>query len=187
MSKTASNMLLALGSSAPEFSLLDVVSDSVISMHADPSIKATVIFFICNHCPYVKHINKELTQLANYYIAKKVRFLAINSNDVENYPDDSPENMRITARTEGYPFPYLYDQTQEVARAYQAACTPDIFLFDAQLKLIYRGQFDDSRPGNTIPVNGASLREALNQTLANKPVDTNQKPSLGCNIKWKKT
>lgn len=141
--------------------------------------------FICNHCPYVKHVNKELTRLANDYLPKGVNFIAINSNDVENYPDDSPENMKKTALAEGYPFPYLFDETQEVAKAYQAACTPDFFVFDANLVLVYRGQLDDSRPGNQVEVTGNSIRKALDSLLADQPIKFEQKPSLGCNIKWK--
>jgi thiol-disulfide isomerase/thioredoxin len=142
--------------------------------------------FICNHCPYVKHINKELTRLANDYMKKDVNFIAINSNDVMNYPDDSPENMRITAREQAFPFPYLFDEAQEVAKAYQAACTPDFYVFDSNLVLVYRGQLDDSRPGNKIAVTGDSIRNVLDCLLNNKPISIEQKPSLGCNIKWKK-
>lgn len=184
MAKTTSNML-ALGTDAPLFSLPDVISDTSISLKADDAFKATVITFICNHCPYVKHINHELVQLANDYIKLGVRFYAINSNDILQYPDDSPEQMKQTALAEGYPFPYLFDETQDVAKAYQAACTPDFYLFNAQLKLVYRGQLDDARPGNNFPVNGASLRQALDDVLLNKLVSGVQKPSLGCNIKWK--
>ena len=184
MSRTESTML-ALGTIAPKFELLDVSTGKHIRFEQSPEIKASVIMFICNHCPYVKHINSELTRLANDYLPKGVRFLAISSNDVENYPDDSPENMIITAETQHYPFPYLYDESQEVARAYHAACTPDFFVFDKNLSLVYRGQLDDSRPGNTIPVTGDSIRMALNCLIENKPLNIVQKPSLGCNIKWK--
>ena len=184
MAKTPSNML-ALGTSAPLFSLVDVISNQKISLSTQQTYHATLIMFICNHCPYVKHINQALTQLANDYQNKGVRFIAINSNDVDTYPDDSPENMKKTAMAEHYPFPYLYDATQEVARAYQAACTPDFYLFDNALHLVYRGQLDDSRPGNSIAVTGVHLRSALDQLIANEPITVEQKPSLGCNIKWK--
>ncbi len=183
MAKAASNML-TLGTLAPSFSLVDVVSGNTTDLNA-LSQKATVIMFICNHCPYVKHISKELTQLAKDYIKKGVHFIAISSNDVANYPDDSPENMKKTALAEGYPFPYLYDETQEVAKAYQAACTPDFYLFDANLLLVYRGQLDDSRPNNAVAVTGDSLRTALDCVLGNKSITIEQKPSLGCGIKWK--
>ncbi|ARG97663.1 thioredoxin family protein [Legionella micdadei] len=184
MAKTASNML-PLGTYAPHFSLLDVVSGKKVNLNESSKGKITVVMFICNHCPYVKHINKELTCLANDYIPKGVKFYAINSNNVESYPDDSPENMKKTASIEGYPFPYLFDETQEVAKAYQAACTPDFYVFDSNLKLSYRGQLDDSRPGNHIAVTGNSIRQALDCLLTNQPLDFEQKPSLGCNIKWK--
>ncbi|MDI9819444.1 MULTISPECIES: thioredoxin family protein [unclassified Legionella] len=184
MAKTPSTML-PLGTYAPQFSLLDTVSGSTVSLNSSPESKATVIMFICNHCPYVRHINKELTRLANDYMKLGINFIAINSNDVETYPDDSPENMKKTATEHNYPFPYLYDETQEVAKAYQAACTPDFYVFDSNFALVYRGQLDDSRPGNTIAVTGSSIRNALDSILANEPVNVVQKPSLGCNIKWK--
>ena len=176
--------MLPLGTRAPAFTLKDVVSGHQIKLE-DSEHQATVIMFICNHCPYVKHINSALTQLANDYQNQGVRFIAINSNDVENYPDDSPENMKKTAEVNHYPFPYLFDDTQEVAKAYQAACTPDFYVFNQNMRLEYRGQLDESRPGNNIPVTGDSLRQALDSLLQNKPVNPNQKPSLGCNIKWK--
>lgn len=184
MAKTAS-MMLTLGTIAPQFSLVDVISGKKMTLGNDQQWKATVIMFICNHCPYVKHVNKQLTQLALDYNQKNIQFIAINSNDVESYPDDSPENMKLTAISEKYPFPYLFDETQDVAKAYQAACTPDFYVFDNTLRLVYRGQLDDSRPGNAIPVTGNSIRNALDSILANKAVDPDQKPSLGCNIKWK--
>ncbi|MCL9685581.1 thioredoxin family protein [Legionella maioricensis] len=184
MSKTASTML-PLGTIAPHFELDDVTTGSRIKLNDSTQHVATVLMFICNHCPYVKHINSGLTQLANDYRSKDIRFLAICSNDVENYPDDSPENMRITAQKEGYPFPYLYDETQEVAKAYNAACTPDFYVFDKKLSLVYRGQLDDSRPGNNIAVSGDSIRKALDCLINNISLDFEQKPSLGCNIKWK--
>jgi thiol-disulfide isomerase/thioredoxin len=184
MAKTASSML-PLGTHAPQFSLLDVVSGKTVSLNGNTDAKATVIMFICNHCPYVKHVNKELSHLTNDYKNKGVRFIAINSNDVNKYPDDSPENMKKTALEQNYPFPYLFDETQEVAKAYQAACTPDFFVFDKDIMLSYRGQLDDSRPGNNIKVNGNSIRLALDCLLNDKPVPEHQKPSMGCNIKWK--
>jgi thiol-disulfide isomerase/thioredoxin len=141
--------------------------------------------FICNHCPFVKHVNDELVRLGNDYNDKGIGFVAISSNDVENYPDDSPGMMKIVAQEMEYPFPYLYDETQEVAKAYDAACTPDFYVFDKDLKLVYRGQLDDSRPGNDIPVTGKDLRSALNAVIDGKEVSDDQKPSLGCNIKWK--
>lgn len=186
MAKTPSSML-PLGTQAPGFSLENVITGNMINLHhSNTDSIATVIFFICNHCPYVKHINQALTQLALDYIPKQIQFIAINANDIEQYPDDSPENMKITAAKEGYPFPYLFDSTQEVAKAYEAACTPDFYVFDKTLSLVYRGQFDDSRPGNTIKPSGASIRHALNCLIEGSPVPSeNQKPSIGCNIKWK--
>jgi thiol-disulfide isomerase/thioredoxin len=175
-----------LGIYAPHFSLFDVMSETKVGLTSASRAKSTVIMFICNHCPYVKHVSKELTRLANDYINQGVHFIAINSNDVESYPDDAPANMRKTALADNYPFPYLYDETQEVAKAYNAACTPDFFVFDSNLVLVYRGQLDDSRPGNQIPVTGRSIREALDNLLLNQPVSDVQLPSLGCNIKWKK-
>lgn len=184
MAKTPSNML-TLGTLAPQFSLLDVVSGKKVTLNDNQNAQATLIMFICNHCPFVKHVNQELTRLAQDYIPKNVRVIAINSNDVDNYPDDSPENMKRTAQAENYPFPYLFDETQEVAKAYHAACTPDFYVFDSKLMLVYRGQLDESRPGNAIPVSGRSIRDALDCLLTAKPVNPEQKPSLGCNIKWK--
>lgn len=179
--------MLPLGTRAPFFSLPDVVSGNHVDLHHEPLHVGTVIMFICNHCPYVKHVNAELVRLARDYQNRNIRFIAINANDIEHYPADSPDNMRLTAAEEGYPFPYLFDETQEVAKAYQAACTPDFYLFDQDYKLVYRGQLDDSRPGNLIPVNGASLREALDALLSHQAIPELQKPSLGCNIKWKQT
>lgn len=184
MSKTPSTML-PLGTIAPDFALEDVTSGQMIKLNGTEQYVATVIMFICNHCPYVKHINSVLTSLSKEYQAKNIRFIAINSNDVNNYPADSPENMKYTAKIEQYPFPYLYDETQAVAKSYNAACTPDLYVFDHQLSLVYRGQLDDSRPGNEIPVSGDSIREALDCLLNNCELTMLQKPSLGCNIKWK--
>lgn len=180
------SVMVELGTKAPAFTLKDVVSGEQKSLSQLKSDKATVIMFICNHCPFVKHVNKELVRLANDYIPKGISFIAISSNDVENYPQDSPDKMKEVAEEQGYPFPYLYDETQEVAKAYQAACTPDFYIFDGDLNLVYRGQLDDSRPGNSEPVNGKNIRAALDNILTGKPVDENQKPSIGCNIKWKK-
>lgn len=184
MAKTFSSML-PLGTQAPEFSLVDVISGNMVSLNHKKSATATVIMFLCNHCPYVKHVNNELIRLATDYMKKDVRFFAINSNDTAQYPDDSPENMKKMALMLGYPFPYLFDETQEVAKAYQAACTPDFFVFDSGNRLVYRGQLDDSRPGNAIEVTGYSMRFALDCLLANQPIPEPQKPSMGCNIKWR--
>lgn len=178
--------MIPLGSTAPAFSLPDTVSGQTLSLKALQSDKATVVMFICNHCPYVKHVQTQLVRLANDYQPKGVSFIAISSNDVSDYPEDSPANMKAVAEREGYPFPYLYDESQDVARAYSAVCTPDIFIYDDEMKLVYRGQLDDSRPGNDIPVTGNDVRLALDNLLAGKPVDPNQRPSIGCSIKWKK-
>jgi peroxiredoxin len=184
MALTISNMM-PLGSEAPDFALLDSVTANPVTLKSIQGSKGTVIMFICNHCPYVKHVNEELVRLCNDYRVTGFGFVAISSNDVEKYPADSPEEMWRTARKHCYPFPYLYDETQEVAKAYDAACTPDFYVFDSDLKLVYRGQLDNSRPGNGIPVNGRDLREALDNILNNNPQRTDQKPSMGCNIKWK--
>jgi thiol-disulfide isomerase/thioredoxin len=186
MAKTASSML-PLGTQAPDFLLTDVMTGNPVSLQrSDEPEAAMVIMFICNHCPYVKHLNQAITQLAHDYIKKNVGFIAINANNAEAYPDDSPENMKITAKEQGYPFPYVFDETQEVAKAYQAACTPDFFVFDQDLLLAYRGQFDQSRLGNGMPIDGSSIREALDCILIGQPAPDDQKPSIGCNIKWKK-
>ena len=159
MAATPSTMI-PLGSSAPNFTLLDTISGELKSLQDFQSEKATVIFFICNHCPFVIHINEELVKLANDYIPKEVSFIAVSSNDITNYPADSPQKMTETAKAENYPFPYLYDETQEVAKAYKAVCTPDFFVFDKDLKCRYRGQLDDSRPSNGLPVTGKDIRNA---------------------------
>tara|TARA_Y100000588_G_scaffold385810_2_gene479908 strand:+ start:242 stop:781 length:540 start_codon:yes stop_codon:yes gene_type:complete len=177
--------MVALGSKAPDFTLTDVVSKKVIKLSKEKGEHATVIMFICNHCPYVKHINHVLPKLAENYHSKGVVFIAINSNDAKNYPDDSPENMIETAHNNQYNFPYLFDETQEVAKAFQATCTPDFFIYDNGLNLVYRGQLDDSRPGNGIEVTGQSLKKALDAQLSQKSIIPDQKPSIGCNIKWK--
>ena len=180
------SVMLPLGTPAPGFELYDTVSGKTLSFDDVKGSKGTLVMFICNHCPYVKHVNAELVRLANDYIPRGIGFVAISSNDVVKYPDDSPEKMKETAEKLGYPFPYLYDESQDVARAYQAACTPDFFLFDASNKLVYRGQLDDSRPGNEIPVTGKDLRKALDLLLEGKMIpEAEQKPSIGCSIKWK--
>lgn len=184
MADTESNML-PLGTKAPSFFLKDAVTKNVIGLNDIRGRKGTVVMFICNHCPFVKHVNEELVRICNDYRVTGFGFVAINSNDAKRYPADSPEQMWRTARELNYPFPYLYDETQEVAKAYDAACTPDFYLFDEELKLVYRGQLDSSRPGNGIPVNGRDLREAMDNILSNNPQRKDQKPSIGCNIKWK--
>ena len=183
MSLTPSNMV-PLGTEAPFFELKDVVSGELIKLPASKDYKATLIMFICNHCPYVKHVQQELVKLAKDYQPKDVFFVAISSNDVEKYPEDSPELMIEEARKWKYPFPYLFDADQSVAQAYDAACTPDFYLFDEHMVLKYRGQLDDSRPGNEKPLNGKDLRNALDNVLSRIPVSEDQKPSSGCNIKW---
>ncbi len=175
-----------LGIEAPDFKLPDTVSGKLLSLSEMKGMKGTLIMFICNHCPFVVHVNEELVRLGNDYKNSGVNLIAINSNDVQNYPDDSPEKMTVVAKRLGYSFPYLFDETQEVATAYDAACTPDFFLYDSDLKLVYRGQLDDSRPGNDVPVTGNDLRKAMDLLILGKPIDANQRPSLGCNIKWKK-
>ena len=183
MSAVESTMV-ALGSKAPFFKLPIVTGGFVDLESYTRCSKGTVIAFICNHCPYVKHINPKLVELANNYIQQGLSFIAISSNDVENYPDDSPEKMLELVRELGYPFPYLYDETQSVAKSYKAACTPDFFLFDENLELVYRGQFDDSRPGNDKPVTGRDLQAAIDRLLNGESPLEQQIPSIGCNIKW---
>jgi len=186
MAETPSTMV-ALGIKAPDFKLPDTVSGKIMSLTELASKTATVIMFICNHCPFVKHVQLELVNLANEYMPQGISFVAISSNDVESYPADSPENMKEVANRFNFPFVYLYDESQQVARAYQAACTPDFFIFDRNLKLVYRGQLDDSRPGNDIPVSGRDIRNSLDRIINNEAVSERQMPSIGCNIKWKKT
>ena len=173
-----------LGTTAAGFSLPDVVSGRSVSLRNFAEKKALLIMFICEHCPYVIHVRPELARIGIDYANKPVGIVAISSNDISAYPDDSPENLKIMASRLHFNFPVCYDETQDVAKAYTAACTPDFFLFDAQRLLVYRGQLDDSRPGKGMP-DGRDLRAALEALLADKPVDTNQKPSVGCNIKWK--
>ena len=176
--------MLPLGTLAPDFRLPDT-SGKIVSLADFQDAPALLVVFMCNHCPYVKHVRHELAELAVEYQARRVAVVGINSNDAANYPDDSPTKMVEEVKNIGYCFPYLYDGAQAVAKAYRAACTPDLYLFDRLRRLVYRGQFDDSRPGNGIPVTGNDLREALDAVLAGKPVSPNQKPSIGCNIKWK--
>lgn len=174
-----------LGFTAPDFSLPDVISGEHKTYQQIRGDKGTLVMFICNHCPYVKHVIHELVRIGKDYLPKGIGIVAINSNDVKNYPDDSPEKMIEFARQQSFPFPYLFDESQDVARAYDAACTPDYNLFDAEDKCVYRGQLDGSRPGNDKPVNGEDLRRALNQVLNGETVPAKQTPSTGCNIKWK--
>jgi peroxiredoxin len=184
MALTPSTMLLPLGTPAPDFRLPDT-EGRLVSLSDFNGAPAYLVMFICNHCPYVKHIRSHLATLCREYQSKGVAIVGINANDVERYPEDSPERMKEEVRSAGYTFPYLFDASQEVAKAYRAACTPDFFLFDRERKLVYRGQYDDSRPGNGIPVTGRDLRAALDAVLAGRLVPANQKPSIGCNIKWK--
>ena len=177
--------MIPLGTTAPSFTLTDTLSGETKNLEELKSDVATVVMFICNHCPYVIHVQGQLVQLAQDYQPKGISFVAISSNDVENYPDDSPEKMKEVGLKLGYPFPYLFDETQEVARDYSAACTPDTFVFDGDMKLVYRGQIDGARPGNQVPVTGVDLRNALDDVLNGRAVNANQKPSMGCSIKWK--
>lgn len=178
--------MLELGTKAPDFSLLDVISGENYTLDEFKGNKAMLVIFICNHCPYVKLSKEAFVDYATDYMPKGVGVVAISSNDIENYPDDRPELMKEDAEKYGYPFPYLYDETQETAKAYKAACTPDLFLFDEKMELAYRGQFDEARPGNDIDPTGADLREATDRILAGESVPEDQTPSIGCNIKWKK-
>lgn len=180
MARTESTMPV-LGSKAPSFSLADTLGKVV---RLEDFSKPLLIMFICNHCPFVKHIAPALTDLARDYHGV-IDFVAINANDVESYPEDSPEKMKQEKALHNWPFPYLFDQSQEIAKAYRAACTPDFFLYDSDRSLVYRGQFDDSRPGNQIPVTGKDIRAALDAISVGEKITENQKPSLGCNIKWK--
>jgi thiol-disulfide isomerase/thioredoxin len=184
MARTPSNML-ELGTKAPEFSLLDTISGETKNLEQLKGEKGTVIMFICNHCPFVIHVNPKITELAKDYQRKGIGFIAISSNDIENYPQDAPDLMTARAKEEGYPFPYLYDETQDVAKSFDAACTPDFYLFDKDLSLVYRGQLDDSRPENGVPLTGKDLSNAMDAVLNGTKVDVLQKPSIGCNIKWK--
>ena len=177
--------MLELGTDAPPFKLPDTISGNIYIKEGFRGNKAFLVVFMCNHCPYVKLIKKALVDYAEDYMPKGVGMVAISSNDADKYPDDSPKDMQEDARKFGYPFPYLYDETQEVAKAYKAACTPDFFLFDENMRLVYRGQFDDARPGNDVEPDGSDLRKATDQVLAGEAVPEEQTPSIGCNIKWK--
>lgn len=185
MAKTLSNMI-PLGTKAPDFNLLDTRTNAWVSLQEIKSDKGTVVMFLCNHCPFVKHIQTKLVETAKAYQAKGVRFVAISSNDVITYPQDGPDHMRTEAEKNHYVFPYLYDETQAIAKAYDATCTPDFFIFDKDLLCVYRGRFDESTPGNDKPVTGEDLHQALDNLLQGKAISPNQQPSMGCNIKWKK-
>jgi peroxiredoxin len=184
MALTESTML-ELGTTAPDFALTCVVTGKTVSRDDFSGQKALLVMFICAHCPYVQHIEKGLAALGKDYSEKPISIIAISSNDAVTHPEDSPVGLKRQAQACGFVFPYLYDETQAVARAYKAACTPDFFLFDGSFRLVYRGQFDSGRPGNGIPVSGEDLRSAIDLVLAGKPVLKNQRPSIGCNIKWK--
>ncbi len=184
MAETLSKMI-PLGTRAPDFSLPDTISGNTYSLKDLHGTKATILMFICNHCPYVIHVIEELVSIPVNYKEKGISFIAISSNDVISHPQDSPENMKKFAEQYRFSFPYLYDSSQDIAHAYSAACTPDFFIFDGELNLKYRGQMDNSRPGNNIPVTGKNIRDALDNILIGDPVDPVQKASIGCNIKWK--
>jgi peroxiredoxin len=184
MARTASTML-ELSTPAPDFQLSDVVTGETISLGTFADQPALLVMFICRHCPYVKHLESELARIGHDYCNNGVGIVAISANDAEKYPDDAPDSLKEMAKELGFNFPLCFDQTQEVAKAYTAACTPDFFLFDSDRKLVYRGQFDDSRPGNDLPVTGKDLRAALDIVIAGKTPDPDQRPSIGCNIKWK--
>ncbi|TVQ55425.1 MAG: thioredoxin family protein [Phycisphaerales bacterium] len=183
MAQTPSTMV-ELGTAARDFLLPDT-SGQMVGLEDFADSTGLLVIFMCNHCPFVKHLREALAELGREYQSKGLGIVAINPNDVEKYPDDSPEKMAKEVKEAGYTFPYLFDETQEVAKAYRAACTPDFFLYDQRRKLVYRGQFDDSRPGNDVPVTGKDLREAIDALLAGQSVPSDQKPSIGCNIKWK--
>ncbi|TVU55475.1 MAG: thioredoxin family protein [Arthrospira sp. PLM2.Bin9] len=183
MALTASTML-SLGTIAPDFQLPDVTSGEIISVDTFKDKKALLVMFICCHCPFVKHIENELAKLGHDYQPLGIGIVAISANSIKTHPQDGPEYLKNQAETVGFSFPYCYDETQEVAQAYTAACTPDFFLFNSDRQLVYRGQLDDSRPGNNLPVTGADLRAALDAILADQPINSDQKPSIGCNIKW---
>lgn len=183
MAATISKMV-QLGTKAPEFSILNVVDGTIFHLLEQKQHKAVVIMFICNHCPYVIYLNNDIVRVANHYMDRGILFIAISSNDVVQFPQDSPEIMKDIAIKEGYPFPYLYDETQNVAKSYGAECTPDFFVFNSDMALVYRGQFDDSRPGNHVKVTGKDLSTALDDILNGLEINPDQKPSIGCNIKW---
>ncbi|MCC7173881.1 MAG: thioredoxin family protein [Bryobacterales bacterium] len=184
MAHTESTML-ELGTPAPAFDLPDVVSGRRITLESFAGTKALLVMFICRHCPFVKHVERELARLAEDYAGKPAGIVAISSNDAASYPEDAPASLRQMAVELGFKFPYCHDESQEAAKAYASSCTPDFYVFDENRRLVYRGQLDDSRPGNGIPVTGRDLRAALDAVLSGRPVSSNQKPSLGCNIKWK--
>ncbi len=184
MAETPSSML-ALGTSMPGFSLTDAVTGETLTDASCAGDKATLVMFICNHCPFVLHVMDELTRLGGDFLGKDVGIVAINSNDVENYPQDGPDEMKKLAAREAWKFPFLFDAAQDVAKKFKAACTPDFFLFDSESKLVYRGQLDDSRPGSSAPVTGEDLRGAIDAVVGGRPAPAEQKPSIGCNIKWK--
>ena len=179
--------MLPLGTKAPDFSLTDVVSGNTVSIADFEGKKALLVIFICRHCPYVQHVQEELARLGRDYQDKDIGIVAISSNNIEAYPEDAPDSLREQARQLGFNFPYLYDESQDVARTYTAACTPDLFLFDKEGKLIYRGQLDSSRPNSGIPITGKDIRDAIDAVLTDQPVDPDQKPSIGCSIKWKQS
>jgi peroxiredoxin len=185
MALTESTMELSLGTTAPDFALTDVVRGKTVRRDDLRGQKALLVMFICTHCPYVKHIEMGLAALGTDYDGKPVSIVAISSNDAVSFPDDSPAGLKKQAQELAFRFPYLFDETQAVAKAYRAACTPDFFLFDEGFKLVYRGEFDRSRPGNTVPVTGESLRAAIDAVLAGNLPVVEQRPSIGCNIKWK--
>ena len=184
MARTSSSMV-ELGTTAPDFRLSDVVSGKKVSRADVAGPKGMLAMFICRHCPFVKHVQDELAKLGRDYARSGVGIVAISANDESGFPEDSPDNLAKMARELALTFPYLYDETQDIARAYDAQCTPDFFLFDSHEKLVYRGQLDDSRPGNGVPVTGRDLRAALDALIAGKPIPKDQRPSIGCNIKWK--
>lgn len=177
--------LMVLGAEAPSFGLPDVVTQRIVSLEDFSGKKAVLVVFVCRHCPFVQHIKKDLVELAKDYASKDIAIVMISSNDPEAYPDDSPGKLKEMAVEDGFSMPLLYDETQEVAKAYTAVATPDFFLFDKDRKLVYRGQFDDSRPGNNIPVTGRDVRRAIDAVLDGKPASSAQKPAIGCSIKWK--
>jgi peroxiredoxin len=184
MALTPSTML-SLRTKAPDFALPDVVSGNTVSLKTFADKKALLVMFICRHCPFVKHVQQQLAQIGQDYANQSLGIVAISANDVANYPDDSPDNLKMMAKELGFNFPLCYDESQETAKAYTAACTPDFFLFDENRQLVYRGQLDESRPSKNVPVTGKDLRSAIDAVLAGKEINPDQKPSIGCNIKWK--
>jgi peroxiredoxin len=179
------SVMLPLGTTAPSFILPDVTTGKMYSLDAFHGKDALLVMFICRHCPYVKHVEQEIAKIGKDYQDNKLGIIAVSSNDPATYPDDAPDQLKEMAKRLGFRFPFCFDEQQEIAKAYKAACTPDFYLFDAQRRLVYRGQLDDSRPGNNKPVTGRDLRAAIDAVLAGKPVDDKQKPSIGCSIKWK--